>query len=191
VRWTWDPDKAAANRLKHGLSFETAVLVFDDPLHASRPDTHPDGARWHTIGLVGPVLLLVVHTWPEGSEEASWSAASSAPAKPVRTKGEPMKKGTSKRLTSEQRAELKSLAALPDNAIDTSDAPELLDWSRAKRGLFYRPVKQQLTLRLDADVVAWFKSHTTSNEGYQTRINRALREYVQGQASRIRRSRHK
>ena len=95
-----------------------------------------------------------------------------------------MKKGTSKRLTPEQRAELKSLAALRDDAIDTSDAPELLDWSGAKRGLFYRPVKQQLTLRLDADVVAWFKSHTTSNEGYQTRINRALREYVQGQASR-------
>ena len=101
-----------------------------------------------------------------------------------------MKKGTSKRLTPEQRAELKSLAALRDDAIDTSDAPELLDWSGAKRGLFYRPVKQQLTLRLDADVVAWFKSHTTStNEGYQTRINRALREYVQGQASRARRSR--
>ena len=100
-----------------------------------------------------------------------------------------MKKETSKRLTREQLAELKSLAALPDSAIDTSDAPELFDWSGAKRGLFYRPVKQQLTLRLDADVVAWFKSHTTSGEGYQTRINRALREYVQGQASRGRRSR--
>lgn len=99
-----------------------------------------------------------------------------------------MKKGTSKRLTSEQRAELKSLAALPDDAIDTSDAPELPEWSGAKRGLFYRPVKQQLTLRVDADVVAWFKNHTTSNEGYQTRINRALREYVQGQASRRGRS---
>jgi uncharacterized protein (DUF4415 family) len=100
-----------------------------------------------------------------------------------------MKKGTSKRLTPEQRRELKSLAALRDDDIDTSDAPELLDWSGAKRGLFYRPVKQQLTLRLDADVVAWFKSHTKPNEGYQTRINRALREYVQGQASRTRRSR--
>jgi uncharacterized protein (DUF4415 family) len=99
-----------------------------------------------------------------------------------------MKKGTSKRSTSERRAELKALASLRDDAIDTSDAPELLDWSSAKRGLFYRPVKQQLTLRLDVDVVAWFKNHATSNEGYQTRINRALREYVQ-QASRARRSR--
>lgn len=100
-----------------------------------------------------------------------------------------MKKGTSKQLTSRQQAELKSLAALPDSAIDTSDVPELLDWSGAKRGLFYRSVKQQLTLRLDADVIDWFKRHTTSNEGYQTRINRALREYVQGQATRNRRSR--
>ena len=100
-----------------------------------------------------------------------------------------MKKEISKRLTREQQAELKSLAALPDGAIDTSDAPELLDWSGARRGAFYRPVKQQLTLRLDADVVAWFKSQTRSGEGYQTRINRALREYVQGQTSRSRRSR--
>jgi uncharacterized protein (DUF4415 family) len=92
-------------------------------------------------------------------------------------------------LTREQLAELKALAALPDDAIDMSDAPELLDWSHAQRGLFYRPVKQQLTLRLDADVVAWFKRHTIPNEGYQTRISRALREYVQGQASRSRRSR--
>ena len=100
-----------------------------------------------------------------------------------------MKKETSKRLTRGQLAELKSLAALSESAIDTSDTPELLDWSRAKRGLFYRPVKQQLTLRLDADVVAWFKSQTKSSEGYQTRINRALREYVQGQIGRSRRSR--
>jgi uncharacterized protein (DUF4415 family) len=100
-----------------------------------------------------------------------------------------MKKGTSKRLTRKQSAELRSLAALRDGGIDTSDAPELLDWSGAERGLFYRPVKQQLTLRLDADVVAWFKNHTTSDEGYQTRINRALREYVQEQARQSRHSR--
>ena len=100
-----------------------------------------------------------------------------------------MKKETSKRLTPEQRAELASLAALRDDAIDTSEAPELLDWSGAARGRFYRPVKLQLTLRLDADVVAWFKKQSPSGEGYQTRINRALREYVQGRASPTRRSR--
>ena len=100
-----------------------------------------------------------------------------------------MKKEISKRLTREQMAELKSLEAMLDSAVDTSDAPELIDWSGARRGLFYRPVKQQLTLRIDADVVAWFKSHTTPDEGYQTRINRAFREYVQAHPGKGRRSR--
>jgi uncharacterized protein (DUF4415 family) len=99
-----------------------------------------------------------------------------------------MKRGASRQLKREQLAELELLAALPDGAIDTSDAPELLDWSGAKRGLFYRPVKQQLTLRLDADVIEWFRKHTTAKEGYQTRINRALREYIREQASRNRRA---
>jgi uncharacterized protein len=69
VRSTWDPDKAAANRVKHGLSFEIAALAFDDPFHASKPDLHPDGDRWHTIRLVGSVLLLVIHTWHEAESE--------------------------------------------------------------------------------------------------------------------------
>ena len=61
----WDPVKAAANRAKHRVSFETAVLVFYDPFHASKPDPHADDDRWRTIGLVGSVVLMVVHTLPE------------------------------------------------------------------------------------------------------------------------------
>jgi len=90
-----------------------------------------------------------------------------------------MKKGSSDRLTPAQQAELEVLAALPDDQIDTRDMPEVRDWSDAQRGLFFRPIKQQLTLRIDADVIAWFKSHTPHGQGYQTRINRALREYVE------------
>jgi uncharacterized protein (DUF4415 family) len=82
--------------------------------------------------------------------------------------------------------ELTALAELPDDAIDRSDAPEIRDWTGAKRGLFYRPVKQQLTLRLDADIVTWFRTRATATEGYQTRINRVLREYVQHQATKTR-----
>lgn len=83
-------------------------------------------------------------------------------------------------LTPEQQAELDALANMPDEQIDTLDIPEIPDWSGAKRGVFYRPIKQQITLRLDADVIAWFKSHgeTQGGGGYQTRINRVLREYV-------------
>jgi uncharacterized protein (DUF4415 family) len=90
-----------------------------------------------------------------------------------------MKKGSSDRLTPAQQAEIEALAALPDDQIDTRDMPEVRDWSGARRGLFFRPIKQQLTLRIDADVIAWFKRHTPNGEGYQTRINRVLREYVE------------
>jgi len=60
--WFWDKRKAAANKLKHGVSFDLATLVFDDPMHLSLPDPHPDGDRWQTIGRVSAVNLLVAHT---------------------------------------------------------------------------------------------------------------------------------
>jgi uncharacterized protein (DUF4415 family) len=91
-----------------------------------------------------------------------------------------MNKANSENLTAEQKVELEALAALPDAGIDTSDIAEALDWRDARRGAFYRPVKQQLTLRLDADVVDWFKRQAEGGKGYQTDINRALREYVAG-----------
>jgi uncharacterized protein (DUF4415 family) len=89
-----------------------------------------------------------------------------------------MKKASSKSLTRRQRAELDALATLPEGEIDTIEMPEVRDWSGARRGAFYRPVKQQLTLRLDADVVAWFRAHAPAGAGYQTEINRALRDHV-------------
>ena len=67
-----------------------------------------------------------------------------------------MKKESSE-LTGKQRAELQALEELTDDQIDTSDIPEVLDWTGARRGVFYRPVKQQITLRIDADVIAWFR----------------------------------
>ena len=55
------------------------------------------------------------------------------------------------------------------------DVRDVRTWMVAERGEFYRPVKEQITLRLDKDVIAWFKA---GGEGYQTRINEALREHV-------------
>lgn len=152
------------------MSFETAELVFDDPRFLSKPDWHPDGDRYHTLGRVGPALLLVVHTLSE-DDDPGGRIISARKATPRERKA--YEKETSKSLTREQLAELEAIAAMPDSAIDTSDAPEVLDWTGAKRGAFYRPIKQQLTLRLDADIVAWFKTHTASGRGYQTRINQA------------------
>ena len=65
MRWTWPEEKNRTNKLDHGISFETATLVFDDPLAMTRHDPHPDGDRWQTVGLIGGVTIFVVHTWPE------------------------------------------------------------------------------------------------------------------------------
>ncbi len=68
MKFVWDEAKNATNRIKHLVSFETAQLVFDDPLHVSRQDrTEAGEQRWQTIGLVhGVALLLVAHTYIEG-----------------------------------------------------------------------------------------------------------------------------
>lgn len=81
-----------------------------------------------------------------------------------------MKKPTSNK----RERELKALAAIPDDQIDTSDIPELTEeqLSRAIRGQMYRPVKKPVTLRLDADVIEWLKK---DGPGYQTKANALLR----------------
>src|SRR5713101_4380040 len=78
-------------------------------------------------------------------------------------------------LTAKQKKELAALAALPDEQIDTSDIPELPPgaWKDAVRGGFYRPVKQAVSMRLAADVIAWLKKR---GKGYQTRVNSILRQ---------------
>jgi uncharacterized DUF497 family protein len=75
LQFTWDERKNRANQRKHGISFETAVLAFDDPCHLSTQDREVEGElRWQTMGLVqGKQILLVAHTLAEsvnqGSEE--------------------------------------------------------------------------------------------------------------------------
>ncbi|WP_337016770.1 BrnA antitoxin family protein [Leclercia sp. AS011] len=76
---------------------------------------------------------------------------------------------------SQREAELNALAKKPDDEIDYSDIPETTDeqWSDAVRGKFYRPLKTQASVRIDADVMEWLKR---PGKGYQTRLNAILRE---------------
>ena len=82
--------------------------------------------------------------------------------------------GTLPPLTEAQRASLKMLAVRPESEIDTSDAPEMTEeqWKNARRGNLYRPMKRQITARVDADVLDWLKGQ---GKGYQSRINAILR----------------
>jgi uncharacterized protein (DUF4415 family) len=89
--------------------------------------------------------------------------------------------------TDARRDHLAHLAALPDESIDTSDIPELTDeaWSAGVRGRFYRPVKQQITARVDADVLDWLKSQ---GKGYQGRLNAILRREMLASLKQARRA---
>ena len=84
-------------------------------------------------------------------------------------------------LTSKEKAELEFLSQMDDEKINVREIPEMLDWSGAQRGVFYKPVKQQITLRLDADIIHWFRVQKRGNRGYQTEINRALRDHINKQ----------
>ena len=77
-------------------------------------------------------------------------------------------------MTPAQRREVAQLTAKPDRQIDYSDIPQLPPsfWKNAVRNPFYRPIKQQVTVRLDADVIAWLRQ---PGKGYQSRLNRLLR----------------
>ena len=72
MEFDWDDEKNEANLAKHGVSFELASYVFDDPLHRSVPDPCEHEERWRTIGVVQNLMtILVVHavTEIEGEEE--------------------------------------------------------------------------------------------------------------------------
>jgi uncharacterized protein (DUF4415 family) len=80
------------------------------------------------------------------------------------------------KLSKNKRKQLEALAQKPEQEIDFSDIPEIREIpSDAVIGKFYRPKKKSVTLRLDADILAWLKS---SGEGYQTRINQYLRQLM-------------
>ncbi len=87
-----------------------------------------------------------------------------------------MKGNSMRKLSVEKRRDLQALAKRPDSEIDLSDIPEIREIpTDAVIGRFYRPKKASVTIRLDADVLAWLKA---SGEGYQTRINEYLRRLM-------------
>jgi uncharacterized protein (DUF4415 family) len=96
-----------------------------------------------------------------------------------------MKRHVSKGITPEIQANLERLAKMRDEDIDLTDMPEVTDWTGWQRGKFFRPIKQQLTLRLDSDLIHWFKTHPGEGRGYQTRMNTALRRYVEDEMKRV------
>ncbi len=181
IRFEWDSVKARANQRKHGVTFGDAMHVFDDPYAMFEQDRTDEAGelRWLALGMVGGVvLLLVVHTVRQrGEDEVIRLIRHAEPPEGSETVMTKLVHKTlaESRMTSSRRRKLSHFAERPDSEIDFSDIPPLKEsfWRNAVRNPFYRPVKQQLTVRLDADVVAWLRQQ---GKGYQTRLNRVLRE---------------
>jgi uncharacterized DUF497 family protein len=125
-------------RRKHGVSFETAVSVFDDSEAVSYLDRVIDGEeRWHTLGLVDGIVMLVVHQLRNkmAKKKSAWSRQEKrVPANALFTKS----------LSDRQRRELQRLRDMPDSEIGFSDAPERDPLpAEVHVGRFYRPIEMQ------------------------------------------------
>jgi uncharacterized protein (DUF4415 family)/uncharacterized DUF497 family protein len=175
----WDETKNRENVIKHDVSFNRAIEVFDDPVALTQLDRFHDGEeeRWNTLGASAR------------ARSSLWSMRcgvrrrfGSSPLAPLhRGKGRHMKKHTEGR-------EISAFAAKSDAEIDLSEMPEVLDWSGAEIGKFFRPAKKPVTLRLDGDVIEWLKSF---GPGYQTRANGLLRHAMESSSGGNRRKQRK
>jgi uncharacterized protein (DUF4415 family)/uncharacterized DUF497 family protein len=176
VEFEWDPTKAEVNLRKHGVTFEFATAVFLDPDRIEELDgQHTDEERWIATGRVEQFVLVVVFTL-RGEIFGSFQrerefAMSTSNTGLIRFKLDPKNPPA---MTPEQ---LQALRDLRDEDIDLSDIPDQSKregWRRVS-DLVPEENKQQITLRLDAEVLAFFKA---TGKRYQSRINAALREYM-------------
>ena len=152
VTFQWDPAKARANLKKHRVDFADAASVFEAPSALTRDDPHPREERFITLGIDALGRLLVV-CWAPRDDELRIISASRA-----NHGWEPsVRKGS---------------LAMRKN----------YDFSNAKRGpvLAASPGKTRITIRLDDDVLEWFReqTHAAGGGNYQTQINDALRAFV-------------
>jgi uncharacterized protein (DUF4415 family) len=86
-----------------------------------------------------------------------------------------------KALTKKQHEDILALQEMSDEEIDYTDIPPIEDWSKAMVGRFYRPVKETVTIRIDADILDWLKQ---GGKGYQTRLNGILRVVMEQKRKR-------
>jgi uncharacterized protein len=70
MEFEWDPDKARTNLARHGVAFEDAVLIWDDPLYGTYFDRVESGeVRWWAVGVVWPNILIAVHMHPDPDDD--------------------------------------------------------------------------------------------------------------------------
>ena len=151
MRFEWDASKARLNLKKHGVDFADAATALEDPLAATVEDTISSGeARYVTLGTDALGRLLVVVPYLAGRFPAHHLGPPSDVSRATAIRGRLMRKE--------------------------------YDFSKAKRGpvVPVPPGKTRITIRLDDDVLAWFRDqvHRAGGGSYQSLINQALRDYM-------------
>jgi uncharacterized protein (DUF4415 family) len=160
--------KARTNQPKHGISFDDAMEF----LKIRRIGPHR--RRWGTP-LPDDRPCCISGPEERADEVIRWISARRATGRSQAVMTKLVRKTLADSpMTPARKRKPAQLAERPDSEIDFSDIPPLNEsfWKNAVRNPFYRPVKQQLTVRLDSDVVAWLRRQ---GRGYQTRLNSVLR----------------
>jgi uncharacterized DUF497 family protein len=165
MKFEWDDTKCKSNIEKHGIDFIDAQTIFAGYTLTIQDDRHDYGEeRFVTFGILDGRVVVVIHTETENS---------------IRIISIERQQNMKKRhISLKSQTDWERVDKLQDNDIDFSDNPEITPEMFAKaiirKGL--KPVvrKNQITLRIDEDVLAWFKKQGT---GYQTRINSLLKAY--------------
>jgi uncharacterized protein (DUF4415 family) len=174
TRITWDPAKARHNERVHGISFETAVEAFADPNQVVRENyfVEDDGEqRYGLIGMTRSLVLLLAVLWI-AARRRSRSCTSSRQERQNAMRKTSTPRTSRIKISEETRRAYEERDRRLDNDPEVPTMPPEF-WASATIGRFYRPLKTQISLRIDADVLEWLRS---KGEGHLTRINEILRE---------------
>src|SRR6185369_10917982 len=165
-RLEWDETKSRTNLWRHGIDFAEVAVVFRGAPYTNEDDRYDYGeTRYLTLGLLRGRVVAIVHTETESVIRiisARWATN--------------MKKSNTLK---KDGTDYERLDAMRDEDIDFSEIPPITDEMLA-RGVVRQNVltqtKEELTLRIDTDVLEWFQSR---GRGWETLINFLLRRYMQ------------
>jgi len=178
VRFSWDARKSNRNLRERGFDFEFATQVFESST-LERVDSRRDYGerRVVALGVAQGIALTVVSTGPTKaarSIDESFRPERVTAVSAKRTRKQPRRRSPTRR----GRADLSRLRRMSEREIQATSPPELADlpddfWNDAT--VVEPPTKQPISLRVDSDVLEWFK---TQGPRYQSRINAVLRSYM-------------
>ena len=185
MHYEWDERKRIANLEKHGLDLAEAWKVFEasKKITFAAPQIESDEVCWMDIAEVQGVVLVLVYT-----RRADSSGAIRSDAPDERKGGLTLPRSKIVRYTTEELKELerrgqtktdwKRVKAMRDEDIlIDEDSPEITaEMWRNAIVTGRRPPKRNITLRIDPEIIEWFKA---KGKGYQTRMNAVLRAYIE------------